>query len=123
MLEDIFMTICPEPEYTRQPYSHDDIGDWVFSPVLTRYVGGDFDRSLDERCVIPFNSRQGVSLFAVGGELIIAASLLVFVLLTRWRAKRTSLTFWKRTARIMMWILVFYVVAVPVVTMWRTLRG
>ena len=82
------MVICPEPGYTKQPYSHEIIGDWVFTPVLTRHVGGDFGRSLDERCVIPFNAKQGVSLFAFGGELVIVVSLLIFALLTRRQAKK-----------------------------------
>ena len=84
------MVICPEPGYTKQPYSHEIIGDWVFTPVLTRHVGGDFGRSLDERCVIPFNAKQGVSLFAFGGELVIVVSLLIFALLTRRQAAHAT---------------------------------
>lgn len=116
------MVICPEPGYTKQPYSHEIIGDWVFTPALTRHVGGDFGRSLDERCVIPFNAKQGVSLFAFGGELVIVVSLLIFALLTRRQAKRTPHTLWKRAARVSMWVLLFYIVAISAVTAWRILR-
>jgi len=116
------MSICPDPGYTEQPYRHDEIGGWVFSPVRTRTKGGMYYQ-LDDPCMVSFNAKQGVSLFALGGELVIVASLLMFALLTRLRAKHAARTFWKCAARVSMWILAFYIVAIPVVTVWRTLRG